>query len=85
MFEVDALGGRRFRGFVEQIAPATGSEFSVIKTDNAGGNFVKVPQRIGVRIAIPKGQAYADLLRPGMSVETAIDTSPGPGPVDHPR
>ena len=56
---IDALGGLRFDGFVERIAPATGSEFAVIKPDNATGNFVKVPQRIGVRIAIRANQPGA--------------------------
>ena len=81
-FTVDALGGERFDGFVQRVAPATGSEFSAIKPDNSTGNFVKVPQRIGVQIAIGGGQPLADRLRPGMSVETWIDTVGGGGPVD---
>lgn len=75
---VDALGGARFNGHVELISPAAGSEFSVLKPDNATGNFVKVPQRIGVRIAIDPDQPGAARLRPGMSVETRVDTSGGP-------
>lgn len=71
---VDALGGARLNGHVEQMAPAAGSEFSVIRPDNATGNFVKVPQRIAVRIALDPGQAAAARLRPGMSVEARIDT-----------
>lgn len=74
LFSVDALGGLRLKGHVEQMAPAAGSEFSVIRPDNATGNFVKVPQRIAVRIAIDAGQPDAARLRPGMSVETRIDT-----------
>jgi RND family efflux transporter MFP subunit len=73
-FTVDALGGARFTGRVEQVAPAAGSEFSVLRPDNATGNFVKIPQRIGVRIAIDPGQAMSERLRPGMSVEARIDT-----------
>lgn len=73
---VDALGGARFRGHVERLAPATGAEFAVLKPDNATGNFVKIPQRIGVRIAIDPGQQGADRLGPGMSVEVRIDTRP---------
>lgn len=72
---VDALGGRELAGHVEQLAPAAGSEFSVIRPDNATGNFVKVPQRIAVRIAIDPDQALARRLRPGMSVEASVDTS----------
>jgi multidrug resistance efflux pump len=73
-FTVDALGGVRNRGHVEQLAPAAGSEFAVLKPDNATGNFVKVPQRIGVRIAIDPGQPAAARLRPGMSVEARVET-----------
>jgi multidrug resistance efflux pump len=77
-FRVDALAGARFTGHIERLSPAAGSEFSVLKPDNATGNFVKVPQRIGVRIAIDPGQKLAERLRPGMSVITRIDTSGGP-------
>jgi multidrug resistance efflux pump len=73
-FTVDALDGARFTGHVEHLAPATGSEFAVLKPDNATGNFVKVPQRIGVRIAIDPDQTMMDRLRPGMSVEAEVDT-----------
>lgn len=71
---VDALAGQALRGRVEQIAPATGSEFSVIKADNASGNFIKIVQRLPIRIAIEPGQPNAARLRPGMSVEVQIDT-----------
>lgn len=73
-FSVDALGGERLNGHIENLAPAAGSEFSVIKADNATGNFVKVAQRIAVRIRIDPGQTAAKRLRPGMSVEVSIDT-----------
>jgi multidrug resistance efflux pump len=76
-FRVDALGEGRFTGHIQNLAPAAGSEFAVIKSDNATGNFVKVAQRIAVRIAIDPGQAAARRLRPGMSVEVAIDTRGG--------
>ncbi|MDB5710749.1 MAG: secretion protein HlyD family protein [Sphingomonas bacterium] len=76
-FRVDALGDVRFTGHIQNLAPAAGSEFAVIKSDNATGNFVKVAQRIAVRIAIDPGQAAARRLRPGMSVEVAIDTRGG--------
>jgi len=74
-FTVDALGRSRIRGRVERISPATGSEFSVLKADNATGNFTKVPQRITVRITIDAGQSLASQLRPGMSVEAHVDTA----------
>ncbi len=73
--KVDALGGEALTGRIESLAPAAGSEFAVLKADNATGNFVKVAQRMAVRIAIDPGQAQADRLRPGMSVTARIDTS----------
>jgi multidrug resistance efflux pump len=76
-FTVDALDGARLLGHVEQISPAAANEFSVLKPDNATGNFVKVPQRIGVRIAVDPRQELARRLRPGMSVVTQVDTSGG--------
>ncbi|PZU50330.1 MAG: secretion protein HlyD [Sphingomonas sp.] len=76
-FSVDALGGQSFTGRVTQLSPAAGSEFAVLKPDNATGNFVKVPQRIGVRVAIDPGQQGAERLRPGMSVELGVDTGRG--------
>lgn len=72
-FTVDALDGARFTGRVERLAPAAGSEFAVLKPDNATGNFVKVPQRIGVRIAIDADQPLATRLGPGMSVEARVE------------
>ncbi|KDP95360.1 hemolysin secretion protein D [Brevundimonas sp. EAKA] len=71
---VDSLGGRTLRGRVERIAPAAGSEFSVIRPDNATGNFTKVAQRIPVRIRIEPGQAGVERLAPGMSVVAKVDT-----------
>ncbi len=73
-FRADALGNIRFRGHVQNLAPAAGSEFAVIKSDNATGNFVKVAQRIAVRIAIDESQPLMQRLRPGMSVDISIDT-----------
>jgi multidrug resistance efflux pump len=74
-FKVDALDGAQLTGVVERISPATGSEFSVLPADNATGNFVKIAQRIPVRIRIDQGQANARRLAPGMSVVVSIDTS----------
>jgi len=73
-FTVDALGGKRLTGHVENMAPAAGSEFAVLRPDNATGNFVKVAQRIAVRIRIDPDQPLADRLRPGMSVVARIKT-----------
>ena len=77
-FTVDALDGARLSGHINEIAPATGSEFSVLRSDNATGNFTKVVQRLQVRIAIDPDQALAALLRPGMSVIAQVDTTAQP-------
>lgn len=71
---IDALGGAKLKGHVERIAPAAGSEFSIIKPDTGSGNFVKVPQRIAVRIRIDEGQALSKRLGPGMSVVATVHT-----------
>lgn len=73
--EVDGLGGASVQGVVEELAPAAGSEFSVLKADNASGNFTKVVQRIPVRIRLLDGQPLAERLRPGMSVIARVDTA----------
>ncbi|MDQ1830822.1 HlyD family secretion protein [Massilia scottii] len=73
-FTVDAFNGAALSGHIEQIAPATGSEFSVLRADNASGNFTKVVQRLPVRIAIDANQELARRLRPGMSVIVKVDT-----------
>ena len=72
--EVDAYGGREYTGKVESIAAATGSRFSLLPPDNATGNFVKVVQRVPVKIALDEGQDPEHLLRPGMSVTPTVYT-----------
>ncbi len=75
LMQVDAFGDAELRGTLERISPATASEFSVIKQDNATGNFTKIPQRLLVRISVDAGQSQAPRLRPGMSVVVRVDTS----------
>ena len=71
IIKVDALPGRRFRGRVTAISEATGSKYSLVPTANSAGNFVKVQQRIPVRIEF-EGVTDEEmaLLRAGMMVET---------------
>jgi membrane fusion protein (multidrug efflux system) len=71
---VDAYGGRTYQGHVDSIAAATGAKFSMLPPENATGNFVKVVQRIPVKIVIEKGQGAEGALRPGMSVEPTVYT-----------
>jgi membrane fusion protein (multidrug efflux system) len=68
---VDALG-RDFRGQVESLPGATGSRYSLLPPENATGNYVKVVQRLSVRISLDPGQDGYDRLRPGMSVEPKV-------------
>lgn len=69
----DAVPGVKYKGVVESISDATGAAFSLIPQDNATGNFVKVEQRIPVRIRL-KGNSKADMkkLRAGFNVECKV-------------
>ena len=67
--ELDAYGGT-FHGIVDTISPATGSRFSLIPPDNATGNFVKVVQRVPVKITWTKTPDIA--MRPGLSAEVTV-------------
>ena len=73
-FSVDMYPGRTFRGRIDSLSPASGQEFALLPPDNATGNFTKVVQRIPVKITLDKKEPRADVLRPGMSVVTTIDT-----------
>lgn len=69
--KVDGLPGRMLHGHVTAISEATGSKYSLVPTDNSAGNFVKVQQRIPVRIDLDDvDEASMGLLRAGMMVET---------------
>jgi membrane fusion protein (multidrug efflux system) len=68
---VDAFG-KDFDGFVESLPAATGGRFSVLPPENATGNFVKVVQRLPVRIRFKEGQDPDKRFRPGMSVEPKV-------------
>ncbi len=72
--DVDAYGGKNFTGHIDSIAAATGARFSLLPPENATGNFVKVVQRVPVKIALEPGQDPDRLLRPGMSVTPTVFT-----------
>jgi membrane fusion protein (multidrug efflux system) len=74
---VDALDGAALKGTVESIAPASGSQFSLLPPENATGNFTKIVQRVPIRIAVP-AQESKGRLRPGLSVVVRIDTRTAP-------
>jgi membrane fusion protein (multidrug efflux system) len=65
----------RFHGVIDSIAPASGSEFSIIPTDTATGNFTKIVQRVPVRITIDRDQVQKVALRPGLSTAVTVDTA----------
>jgi membrane fusion protein (multidrug efflux system) len=70
---VDAYPGQKWTGVVQSIAPASGSQFSLLPAENSSGNWVKVVQRIPVRIRITGGPKDLEL-RAGMSTEVSVDT-----------
>jgi membrane fusion protein (multidrug efflux system) len=71
---VDAFPGRVLKGHVEEIAPASGSQFALLPPDNATGNFTKVTQRVPVKIVLDDPQGGMERLRPGLSVVAVIRT-----------
>ncbi|HTI85661.1 MAG TPA: HlyD family secretion protein [Alphaproteobacteria bacterium] len=73
--KVDAYPGKTWHATVESLSPASGNEFSVLPAENSSGNWIKVVQRIPVRLSI-EPQADAPTLRAGMSVTVEIDTKP---------
>jgi membrane fusion protein (multidrug efflux system) len=77
---VDTFPGVAISATVDSIAPASGSQFSLLPPDNATGNFTKVVQRIPVKLRIAPDNPLAGRLRPGMSVVATIltDTTPPP-------
>lgn len=74
---VDAFSGVVFHGKVQQVSPASGSQFALLPPDNATGNFTKIVQRIPVKIVLDPNQSEANRLRPGLSVIATVRTSNG--------
>lgn len=70
--QVDAYDGATFTGRVDSISAATGARFSLLPPENASGNFVKVVQRIPVKIVLDNNQDAERVLRPGMSVVATV-------------
>lgn len=71
-FTVDAMQGRHFTGRTESFSPATASEYSLLASTNATGNFTKIVQRLPVRIAVDPGQEMGEYLAPGLSVIVTV-------------
>jgi len=72
--EIDAFPGRKYDVHVESLSPGTGSAFSILPPENATGNWVKVTQRLPVRIAFDHPQEVAGRLHAGLSAKVSIDT-----------
>jgi membrane fusion protein (multidrug efflux system) len=72
---VDTFPGVILKGHVEEIAPASGSQFALLPPDNATGNYTKIVQRIPVKIVLDPDPNLAERLRPGMSVIAEIKTT----------
>ena len=73
--EIDALGGRKFAGHVESFSPGAGDSFSPLPAQNATGNWIKVVQRLPVRVAFDK--APPDVAaRAGLSTKVTVDVQP---------
>ncbi len=73
-FSVDAYPGKTFNGTVDSIMAGTGAAFSLLPPENATGNYVKVVQRVPVKITIDKNSDPERLLRVGMSVIPVVLT-----------
>jgi membrane fusion protein (multidrug efflux system) len=70
---IDSFHGRKLRGHVDSLAPASGLEFALLPPDNATGNFTKIVQRVPVKIVLDD-HSLTGLLRPGMSAEPTVNT-----------
>ena len=72
--QVDAYPGEAFQGAIQSISPGTGSIFSLLPPENATGNFVKIVQRVPVKIVLDAASNNGFVLRPGMSVIATVAT-----------
>ena len=72
--EVDAFPNHVFKGKIGSLSPGTGAQFAILPPQNATGNFVKVVQRVPVRIYFDENDKYVQKLKAGMSVYATIDT-----------
>ena len=72
--DVDAFPDHAFKGTIGSLSPGTGAQFAILPPQNATGNFVKVVQRVPVRIYFDSNDKYVQRLKAGMSAYTTIDT-----------
>src|SRR6202044_1096992 len=75
---VDAFPDLKLRGYINSFQRGTGSYFALLPPENATGNFVKVVQRVPVKILVDGSDPHARMLAPGMSVEATVTTHAPP-------
>jgi membrane fusion protein (multidrug efflux system) len=73
---IDALGGRKFKAHVQSLQAGSGAQFSLLPPENATGNFVKVIQRVPVKIVFDEALPADHVIGPGMSVTPSVRVSP---------
>jgi membrane fusion protein, multidrug efflux system len=73
--EIDAIGGEQIEARVESFAPGTGSQFALLPPENATGNFIKIVQRVPVRLRVMPPKDLLDRLLPGLSVKVSVNTA----------
>jgi membrane fusion protein (multidrug efflux system) len=76
--KIDALGGKTVGGVIDSFAPGTGAQFALLPPENATGNFIKIVQRVPVRIRLRAPAEVRDHLLPGLSATVSIDTTRAP-------
>ena len=76
---IDAYEGLELHGHVDSIQAGSGAAFSLLPPENATGNYVKVVQRVPVKIVLDEEQQVQRVLGPGMSVVPTVAVSDGPG------
>ena len=75
MVEIDALGGKEFRAHVDSVQAGSGAQFSLLPPENATGNFVKVIQRVPVKIVFDETLPADHVIGPGLSVTPSVQVS----------
>jgi membrane fusion protein (multidrug efflux system) len=75
LVKIDSLGGRKFRAHVDSVQAGSGAAFSLLPPENATGNFVKVVQRVPVKILFDEALPAGKTIGPGLSVEPSVQTS----------
>jgi len=73
--QIDALGGRTFRAHVESVQAGSGAAFSLLPPENATGNYVKVIQRVPVKIVFDEALPPGHVIGPGLSVAPSVQVS----------